>query len=92
MEVSYVGLIISNHANDIEEQNIFPRINSMKISLNHKRPINFWTHSSIQESISKLIYSCQALYTSKAFKQTNSLIFNVIWRNKTHYLKKKSVN
>lgn len=41
------------------------------------------------EGISKLIYPCQSLYVSpRLIKKVNSVIFNFIWKYKTHYIKR----
>lgn len=49
------------------------------------------------KGISKLVYPCQSLFIApQNIKKANSIVYNFIWRNKTHYIKKaqlvKTVN
>jgi len=44
------------------------------------------------EGISKLIYPSYSLYVSpQLIKKVNSVIFNFIWKNKIHYIKKSQM-
>lgn len=44
------------------------------------------------EGISKLVYPCHSLYVPpRTIKKVNSIIYNFIWRNKTHYVKKSQL-
>lgn len=92
-EVKYLGLTISKDSNKRQLLNIEGKIDDMKKSL------NFWLMRDLSilgrilltkaEGISKLVYPCQALYVPpQMIKKVNSIIFNFIWKNKTHYLKK----
>ncbi len=65
----------------------------MKKSLNHWLTRNLSILGRIlltkAEGTSKLVYPCQSLYVPpQMIKKINSVIFNFIWKNKTHYLKK----
>ena len=43
----------------------------------------------ISKFINSLINPCYSMYVNpKNIKKANSIIYNVIWRNKTHYDKK----
>ena len=44
------------------------------------------------EGISKLIHPCHSLFVSNSnIKKANSVIFQFIWRNKTHYIKRSQL-
>lgn len=44
------------------------------------------------EGISKLIYPCHSLFvSSNNIRKVNSVIFQFIWRNKTHYIKRSQL-
>lgn len=44
---------------------------------------------SKSEGILNLIYTCYSMYVSPInIKKANSIIYNFIWRNKTHYVNK----
>ncbi len=76
--------------------NIEERIDSMKKSLNHwlMRDLSIMGRILLTkaEGISKLIYPCCSLYVSpQLIKKVNSILFNFIWKNKTHYIKKSQM-
>lgn len=65
----------------------------MKKSLSHSftgdLPIFGCVTSSKAEGISKLIYPFHSLYiSSKNINKANTVIFQFLWRNKTHYFKR----
>ncbi len=74
----------------ISEHTVEERIDSMKKSLNHWFIRDLSTVGRIlltkTEGISKLIYPRYSLYISpQQIKKVNSIMFNFIWKNKTHY-------
>lgn len=76
--------------------NIEERINSMKKSLNHwfMRDLSIMGRILLTkaEGISKLIYPCYSLYVSpQLIKKVNSILFNFIWKNKTHIKKSQMI-
>lgn len=65
----------------------------MKKSLSHWliRDLTIFgrTILSKAEGISKLIYPCHSVYiSSDNIKKANTLIFQFLWRNKTHYIRR----
>lgn len=80
----------------MEEKNMNEKIESMKTTLNHwlMRDLSIFGRNllSKSEGISKLIYPCYSMYVSQNnIKKANSIIYNFIWRNKTHYIKKSQL-
>jgi len=95
-EVKYLGLTISKDSNTRGLVNIEERINSMKKSINHwlMRDLSIMGRILLTkaEGISKLIYPSYSLYVSpQLIKKVNSVIFNFIWKNKIHYIKKSQM-
>ncbi len=99
-EVKYLGLKmfkeIHTSIHTRELVNIEERIDSMKKSLNHwlMRDLSIMGRILLTkaEGISKLIYPCCSLYVSpQLIKKVNSILFNFIWKNKTHYIKKSQM-
>jgi len=44
------------------------------------------------DGISKAIYQCQSLYISpQNIRKTNSILFQFLWKNKTHYIKRSQL-
>lgn len=65
----------------------------MKKSLSHwlSRDLAFFGRNILSkaEGISKLIYPCHSLYiSSKSINKANTVIFEFLWRNKTHYIER----
>lgn len=92
-EVKYLGLTISKNLIRREDTNISNRIMDMKKSLCHwlTRDLTIFGRTTLSkgEGISKLIYPCHSLYiSSKNINKANSVIFQFLWRNKTHYIKR----
>lgn len=57
-------------------------------SLVNQRPQNFWKSCSI----SKLIYPCHSLDVSSAsISKVNSVIFHLLWTNKSRYIRKSQL-
>lgn len=93
-EVKYLGIVVTR--NRREEANITNRVEDMKKRLSHWL---LWDLSifgraliSKAEGLSKCIYPSNSLYISpKPMKAANSVIFNFLWRNKTHYIRKSQL-
>ncbi len=95
-EVKYLGITITKNLIRREDINISKRILDMKKSLSHwlTRDLTIFgrTLLSKAEGISKLIYPCYSLYiSSKNLKKANTIIFQFLWRNKTHYIKRSQL-
>lgn len=95
-EVKYLGLTISKSVRRIEEINIEKRIAEMKKSLSHwlTRDLTVFGRVILSKAdgVSKLIYPCHSLFISdRNIRKANSIIFQFLWRNKTHYLKRSQL-
>ena len=92
-EVKYLGIKLIKDAKLREEKHFHEKLEIMKKPLNHWliRDLSILGRNILSkaEDISKLVYPCQSLYvTSQNIKKTNSIIYNFIWKNETHYIKK----
>lgn len=92
-EVKYLGIKLLKETKIRDEENINEKIENMKKKLNLwlMRDLSIFGRNLLSkpEGISKLIYPCSSMYVSpKNIKKANSIIYNFIWRNKTHYVKK----
>lgn len=95
-EVKYLGIKLIKEIKKREEKNMNEKIENMKKTLNHwlMRDLSIFGRNllSKSEGISKLIYPCYSIYvTPKNIKKANSIIYNFIWKNKTHYVKKSQL-
>lgn len=92
-EVKYLGLTISKDVCKIEEVNLEKHVADMKKSLSHWLIRDLTVFGRIilskAEGVSKLIYPCHSLFISNCnIRKANSVLFQFLWRNKTHYLKR----
>jgi len=84
-EVKYLGLTISKDVRRIEEVNI------------EKRVVTVWPEISqyLEELFYlklKVIYPCHSLFIyDNNIRKANSVHFQFIWRNKTHYLNRSQL-
>lgn len=90
-EIKYLGLVITNNLHNREDLNITSRLKAVQKNLNHwlTRDLSLLGHILLSkaEDLSRLFYPCYSLFTSsKIIKLANSIIFKLIWKNKTHYL------
>lgn len=95
-EVKYLGLVITKNSADQENANIITRLNDVKKAFSHwlSRDLSILGRILLSkaEGLSRLIYPCHSIFTSKETIQTsNSVIFKFIWRNKTHYIRKSQM-
>lgn len=95
-EVKYLGITISKNLVRREDLNITKCTTDMKKSLSHwlTRDLTILGRVVLSkaEGISKLIYPCQSLYvSSNNIKKVNSIIFQFLWNNKTHYIKRSQL-
>ncbi|XP_054865756.1 uncharacterized protein LOC129348729 [Amphiprion ocellaris] len=95
-EVKYLGLIITKNGAERENANILPRLNDVKKVFNHwlSRDLSILGRILLSkaEGLSRLTYPCHSIFTSnKTIQTSNSIIFNFIWRNKTHYIRKSQL-
>ncbi len=95
-EVKYLGLTISKDVRRLEEVNIEKRVVDMKKSLSHwlTRDLTVFGRVILSkaEGVSKVIYPCHSLFISdNNIRKANSVIFQFLWRNKTHYLKRSQL-
>lgn len=96
LEVKYLGIVISKNMSRREDNNICNRIVDMKKSLSRwlTRDITIFGRVILSkaEGISKLIYPCHSLYVSpQNIRKANSIIFQFLWKNKTHYIKRSQL-
>ncbi len=94
-EVKYLGLTITKDIK-LREKNFHEKLKSMEKTLNHwlTRDLSIFGRNILSkaEGISKLVYPCQSLFIPpQNIKKANSIIYNFIWRNKTHYVKKSQL-
>lgn len=95
-EVKYLGIKLMKEIKKREDKNMNEKIENMEKTSNHwlKRDLSIFGRNllSKSEGISKLIYPCYSMYvTPKNIKKANSIIYNFIWRNKMHYVKKSQL-
>lgn len=95
-EVKYLGIVLSKNAIRREDVNFSNRLVDMKKSLSRwlTRDLTIFGRVTLSKSegISKVIYPCQSLYVSSDnVKKANSIIFQFLWKNKTHYIKKSQL-
>lgn len=77
-------------------KNITERATEITKTLNHwlTRDLTILGRNllSKSEGVSKLVFPSYSLYISpQNIKKTNTIIYNYIWRNKTHYIKKSQL-
>lgn len=94
--IKYLGLHLSKEVKMRESKNVDGRINEISKSLNHwlTRDLTIFGRNilSKSEGISKLVYPSYSLYISQQnIKKANTIIYQFIWRNKTHYIKKSQL-
>uniref|UniRef100_A0A3Q2ZDV5 Reverse transcriptase domain-containing protein n=1 Tax=Kryptolebias marmoratus TaxID=37003 RepID=A0A3Q2ZDV5_KRYMA len=91
--VKYLGVHINKNKSDLENLNIWEKLQKCKTQLNK------WTHRDLSilgrifltkmESISRLIYPAYTLgIPNSAIKSINRMNFDFIWKQKTHYIRK----
>uniref|UniRef100_A0A3P9AV59 Reverse transcriptase domain-containing protein n=1 Tax=Maylandia zebra TaxID=106582 RepID=A0A3P9AV59_9CICH len=95
-EVKYLGIYLDKDINTRESKNLKDKIDGMSKTLNHwlTRDITIFGRNllSKSEGVSKMVYPAYSLYiTPKSIKKINSIIYQFIWRNKTHYIKKSQL-
>ncbi|XP_042072942.1 uncharacterized protein LOC121813313 [Haplochromis burtoni] len=92
-EVRYLGIIITKNQESRITQNFYPILEKLK------RRFNQWLLRDLSlkgrvlitkaEGISRLTYAALALHLDKKLiKEVDKLLFNFIWKNRTHYIKK----
>lgn len=91
-----MGIYLTKKVEEREEKNINEKLNGVKKSLNHwlTRDLTILGRNilSKSEGLSKLVYPSYSLYINqKKIKKANSIIYQFIWRNKTHYIKKSQL-
>lgn len=92
-EVKYLGILLSKNAIRREDINISNRVLDMEKSLSLwlARDLTIFGRNLLtrREGISRIIYPCHSTYiSSKNIKKANLIIFQFMWRNKTHYIKR----
>lgn len=95
-DVTYLGIHISKNLAIRESKNITEKFEEIKRNLNHwlTRDLTILRHNllSKSEGISKLIYPSYSFYiSSHNIRKVNTIIYQFIWRNKTHYIKKSQL-
>uniref|UniRef100_A0A3P9JF49 Reverse transcriptase domain-containing protein n=1 Tax=Oryzias latipes TaxID=8090 RepID=A0A3P9JF49_ORYLA len=95
-EVKYLGVLLSKNTLRREEVNITNRLFDMKKSLSRwlTRDLTVFGRNLLTkaEGVSKIIYPCYSLYISPPnIRKVNSIIFQFIWKNKTHYIKRSQL-
>lgn len=95
-EVKYLGLHIIKDGKMRESINIKQATENISKKLNHwlSRDLTIIGRNllSKSEGISRMVYPSYSLYISpQNIKRTNSIIYQFIWRNKTHYVKKSQL-
>ncbi|XDV39802.1 hypothetical protein PO909_008989 [Leuciscus waleckii] len=92
-EVRYLGIWVSKDSRTSNNKNIQKPIEKSRKILNNwlQRDLTLFGRSLLTktELISRLIYP--AYLSIKNLKEINTLIFNFIWKNKHHYIKKSVV-
>uniref|UniRef100_A0A669EC77 Reverse transcriptase domain-containing protein n=1 Tax=Oreochromis niloticus TaxID=8128 RepID=A0A669EC77_ORENI len=91
-EVRYLGIIITKNQERIT-QNFYPILEKLKHRFNQwlLRDLSLKGRVLITkaEGISRLAYAALALHLdNKLIKEVDKLLFNFIWKNRTHYIKK----
>lgn len=94
--VTYLGVIINKDKNERSVLNFQPIINKTKtrfnIWLQRDLSLNGRVLLSKAEGISRSVYVSLALdMPSKVYKELDKLLFNFLWRNKHHYLRKEII-
>lgn len=92
-DIKYLGILVSNNAIRREDVNIANCILGMEKDFSRWLTTNLTIFErnllAKAEGISKVIYPCHSMYISpKNVKKANSIIFNFLWKNKTHYIKR----
>ncbi len=91
-----MGLTISKDVRRIEDVNIEKRVVDMKKYLSHwlTRDLTVFGRVILSkaEGVSKIIYFCHSLFISNSnIRKANSVLFQFLWRNKTHDLKRSQL-
>ena len=98
--MKYLGMTITKNIIRREDINISNCIAHMKKSLSHwlTRDLTIFGHFIISvilskaEGISKVIHPSHSLYvSSNTIRKANSVGFQFLWRNKTHYIKRSQL-
>ncbi|XP_057689527.1 uncharacterized protein LOC130914395 [Corythoichthys intestinalis] len=92
-KVKYLGIIIGKDESARVAENFDPLIGSVqkKFNLWLQRDLSITGRSLVSkvEGISRLIYAAMALHVSKVICiKIDRILFNFIWKNKIHYIKK----
>lgn len=92
-EVCYLGIWVSKDSRTSNNKNIQKPIEKSRKILNNwlQRDLTLFGRSLLTktELISRLIYPAYSLPLSiKNLKEINTFIFNFIWKNKHHYIRK----
>ena len=95
-EVKYLGIVLPTYTIRREDVNFSNRLTDMKKSLSRwlTRDLTIFGRVTLSKSegISKVIYPCHSLYVSSGnVKKANSIVFQFLWKNKTHYIKKSQL-
>lgn len=92
-EVQYLGILVTKDQNTRSTSNLNPIIQKTR------RKLNQWLLRDLSlrgrilltkaEGISRLTYAALALHLSdKTIKEIDKMLFDFVWKNRTHYLKK----
>ncbi len=95
-EVKYLGLTISKDVRRIEEVNIEKCVVDMTKYLSHwlTRDLTVFGRVILSkaEGVSNVIYPCHSLFISNNnIRKANSVLFQFLWRNKTHDFKRSQL-
>uniref|UniRef100_A0A669EBX3 Reverse transcriptase domain-containing protein n=1 Tax=Oreochromis niloticus TaxID=8128 RepID=A0A669EBX3_ORENI len=90
--VKYLGVYITKNKNDLDNLNIWEKIQICRTHLNNwaQRDLSILGRIFLtkMESISRLVYPAYAVGVPKsAIKAINQLNFDFIWKRKTHYIR-----
>lgn len=96
VEVKYLGLIITKNQKTRSTLNFTPIIQNTKKKLNQwlQRDLSLKGRVLITkaEGISRLTYAAIALHLdNKISKAIDQMLFNFLWKNRTHYIRKSIV-
>ncbi|XP_024122537.1 uncharacterized protein LOC112143031 [Oryzias melastigma] len=95
-EVKYLGVLISKDLSKREEINITKKLTDMKRNLSRwlTRDLTIFGRNLLTktEGVSKIIYPCHSMHISpQNIKKANSIIYQFLWKNKTHYIKRSQL-
>lgn len=95
-DIKYLGIHLSKNMEVRESKNVKEKFEEISKILNHwlTRDLTILGRNilSKSEGLSKLVYPSYSLYISqKNIRKANTIIYQFIWRNKTHYIKKSQL-